>query len=347
MKFVALEYLWILWLVPLVLFFFIWTGIRRRKKTEMVISRDLWSRMMPEFRPRMRTFKAMIVLGGIFFLCIALLRPQWGYQIKEIKRRGIDIYILVDTSDSMRAEDIQPSRMERAKRELIDLLAYLHGDRIGLIAFAGRSFVACPLTVDYSAYRLFIDELDTDLIPLQGTDIASALDKGLESFDPGDTRSKAIILITDGEQTEGSIANVTQKAKDMGVRVFIIGMGSEKGAPIPLKEGDGFKKDKNGDVVISRLHEESLQKLALATGGTYVRSVTGDLDLEQIYLKGIKQVLEEKELKSEQKIVGEERFQIPLFFAILLLMLEPVVRESNKPLNLHDILKPVWRRKKG
>lgn len=342
----ALHFLWILWLIPLALFFYIWTGIRRQKKTEMIISKDLWSRMMPEFRPKMRYVKSALILLGIFFLGVALLRPQWGYQIREVKRVGIDIYVIVDTSDSMLAEDISPNRMERAKRELIDLLNYLRGDRIGLIAFAGRPFIACPLTVDYSAFRLFIDELDTDLIPVPGTDISGALQKALSSFDPGDNRSKAIILITDGEQTEGRLAAVIQKAKNMGVRIFVIGMGSEKGAPIPLKDGLGFKKDQAGKVVISSLKEEELQKLALATGGTYVRSVTGDLDLEQIYLKGIKRVLEAKELKLDQKIIGDERFQVPLFFAVLLILLEPLIREAKRPPSFKEVLRPFWKKRR-
>jgi len=317
-----------------------------RKRPKKIISRDLWSRMMPEYRPKLRHLKSALVLVGLFFLCVALLRPQWGYQIREIKRVGIDIYVIVDTSDSMMAEDISPNRMERAKRELIDLLSYLRGDRIGLIAFEGRPFVACPLTTDYSAFRLFIDELDTDLIPVQGTDIALAIDKALTSFDAQDNRSKAIILITDGEQTEGRMDSVTQKAKNMGVKIFVIGMGSEKGAPIPLPGGDGFKKDKDGKLVISKLREEPLQKLALDTGGTYVRSVTGDLDLEQIYLKGIQRTLKATELAMDQKIIGDERFQIPLFFAVLFILFEPFVREAKKQPSFREVFKPFWRRKK-
>ncbi|MBI2340527.1 MAG: VWA domain-containing protein [Deltaproteobacteria bacterium] len=299
---------------------------------------------MPGFRPARRIFKAVLVVLGIFFVCTALLRPQWGYTLREVKRKGIDLYVLVDTSDSMMAEDISPNRMERAKRELVDLMKYLHGDRIGLIAFAGRPFVACPLTTDYEAFGLFLDTLDTDLIPVQGTDISGAVETALNSFPPDAQRSKAIILITDGEDTRGGMAQAAQKAKEGEVRIFVIGMGSEKGAPIPLREGSGFKKDKNGGVVISRLDESSLQQLALATGGSYVRSVTGDLDLEQIYLKGIKEVLEARELKSESKIVGEERFQLPLLLALLLLLLEPFVGETKAPIKWGKILLPLLGR---
>ena len=289
----------------------------------------MWPQIIPDFSPGRRRVKAALVILGILFACIALLRPQWGYTLREIKRKGIDIFVLVDTSDSMLAEDISPNRMERAKRELVDLLKYLHGDRIGLIAFAGRPFVACPLTTDYEAFGLFVDALDTDLIPVQGTDISGAVETALTSFPSDESRSKAVILITDGEDTLGRVFASAQKAKEQGVRTFVIGMGSEKGAPIPLRVGNGFKKDRDGSMVISKLDEAALQKLALATGGSYVRSVTGDLDLEQIYLKGIKEVLEARELKSESKIVGEERFQIPLLFALLFLLWESFVRETK------------------
>ncbi|MBI4410944.1 MAG: VWA domain-containing protein [Deltaproteobacteria bacterium] len=343
MKFVALTYVWLFWLVPLAVVFSIWTARRRRQKTERLISPDLWPQMMPGFRPARRRVKAVLVILGILFACIALLRPQWGYTLREVKRKGIDLFVLVDTSDSMLAGDISPNRMERAKRELVDLLKYLHGDRIGLIAFAGRPFVACPLTTDYEAFGLFVDALDTDLIPVQGTDISGAVETALNSFSSDEGRSKAIILITDGEDTFGRPDAAAEKASVQGVRVFVIGMGSEKGAPIPLREGNGFKKDRSGNMVISRLDEASLQRMALAAGGSYVRSVTGDLDLEQIYLKGIKEVLQARELKSENKIVGEERFQIPLLLALLFLLLEPFVRETKTAVKFGALVRRLAR----
>lgn len=330
MRFAAIQYLWVFWLVLGLLVFYIITSIRRRQKTGMIISSGLWSQIIPELKNSRRSLKIALVLLGVLFICLALIRPQWGYQLKEFKRKGVDIFVLVDTSDSMLAEDVMPNRMKRAKREVIDLVTSLHGDRIGLIPFAGLSYIACPLTTDYDAFRLFIDQLDTDLIPVQGTDISGALKLALKSFEPGKSRSKAIIVITDGEATQGDIGEVVDELIEEEIRLFVIGMGNEKGAPIPLRGGDGFKADKEGKMVISKLNELSLQKLALRTGGTYVRSVTGDSDLEQIYFKGIKEVLEANELKNEKKIVPEERFQIPLIIAILMLGLEPFVFEVRR-----------------
>lgn len=327
-KFAELNYLWLLWLIPIIIFWYVASSHRKKIKIQKLIAEDLWKEVIPSYAKKSnRGLKLTLLILGLSFICITLLRPQWGYELREIKRRGVDLFVLVDTSDSMLASDIKPNRMERAKRELIDLLQYLSGDRIGLIAFAGDSYVACPLTQDYSAFSLFIDHLNTSLIPSEGTNIGSALNRALESFGKGDSQSKAIILITDGESTVAQDSSLLERIQKENIRVYIIGMGSEKGAPIPLPEGDGFYKDQQGKVVISKLNESSLKELALSTGGTYVRSVTGDLDLEQIYLKGIKNVLKDKELKSSQKQIPLERFQIPLFLALLFLGVETFIKE--------------------
>lgn len=330
MQFVSLQYLWLFWLIPLGIFFYFILEKKRRKKTKQIIAKELWPQMIPYFSPLRRYFKEALILVSLIFLLSSLLRPQWGYELREIKRRGVDIFVLVDTSDSMLAQDMKPNRMERAKRELVDLVSYLQGDRVGLIAYAGKSYVACPLTTDYETFSLFIDNLDTDLIPVQGTDISGAVSKALESFSTDQGRSKAIILITDGEDTTGGMVQAGENAKKEEVKIFVVGIGNENGAPIPLKEGNGFKKDASGQVVMSHLEEKELQQLALTTGGSYVRSVTGDLDLEQIYLKGIKEVLKAQELKTEKQTIGKERFQIPLLIALLLLIFETLVSETDQ-----------------
>lgn len=293
-----------------------------------LFAKELWPDILPDWRPWKRYLKMGLLLLSAVFLCLALFRPQWGYELREIKRKGVDLFVLVDTSTSMLAEDIKPNRMERVRRKLIDLLSFLQGDRIGLIAFAGTSYVACPLTTDYSAFSIFVDELDTDLIPIQGTDILGAVSKAIASFSTDGERSRAILLLTDGEDTTSGMTEVIRKANAAQVRLFIMGMGTPEGAPIPLPDGRGFKKDDAGNVVLSRLSETSLQEAARATQGTYVRSVTGDEDIEKLYLKGIKQVLEAGELKSETKNVGKERFQFPLAIALFLLMLEPFITET-------------------
>ncbi len=345
MKFVSLHMIWLFWMIPLGVLFYVLMGMRRKKITEGCIEKKMWPYVVPQWSAFRRGFKQGLILLALLLIITALMRPQWGYELRDIKRKGIDLFVLVDTSDSMLSEDFKPNRMERAKRELIDLLSYLHGDRIGLIVFAGKAFVACPLTTDYATFRLFIDQLDTSMISVQGTDIGGALTTALKTFPAEEGRSRAIILLTDGEETTGGTTAVLNQIREKEVRLYVIGFGSLEGAPIPLPQGNGFKTDREGTIVISKLNESSLQELAKESGGSYVRSVTGDLDIEQIYLKGIKEVLEAKELKNEQKIVGEERFQLPLFLALLILLLEPFVKEAKRGSDSIDWFK-LWMRKK-
>jgi len=206
----------------------------------------------------------------------------------------------------------------------------LDGDRIGLIAFAGTSFVQCPLTLDYGAFKIFLDYLDPDLIPVPGTAIGDAIRTAVKSFNSRERTAKALIIITDGEDHESKPLEAAQEAKKEGVRIFTIGVGQEGGAPIPLKDGSGgFKKDERGDLVLSKLDETTLEKIALETGGSYVRSVTGDMDLNKIYKDDIRGSMEKKELRSTRKKRWEERFQWFVFAALVFLGLEFFMRETK------------------
>lgn len=252
------------------------------------------------------------------------MRPLWGYSWEEVRRQGVDIVVAIDTSLSMLAEDVPSSRLERAKRELVDLVAMLEGDRIGLVAFAGRAFLHCPLTLDYGACLMFLDLVDTDLIPIKGTNIADAIYTSLEAFD-SDSNSKAIILITDGEDHSGQALKAALEAKRQGVKIFCLGIGKDV-APIRLKGSSGLKKDPvTGELVLTKFDESTLQKIALETDGIYVRSVTGDMDLKRIYQKEIRGKLERMELQSTRQRKAVERFQIPLFFAFVALFMESLM----------------------
>jgi len=232
----------------------------------------------------------------------------------------------------MLAEDIKPNRLERAKRKISDLLNMMDGDRIGLIAFAGTSFVQCPLTLDYSAARIFLSAIDTELIPVQGTAIGNAINTAVKAFRTQDKKSKALILITDGEDQTGKALSAAKAAKDKGVKIYTIGIGGEMGAPLPNPStAGGFRKNQQGEVILSKLDETTLQKIALATGGSYVRSVTGDIDLKTIYRDQIKKHIEKRELKSERRKIWQERFQWFIFAALLCLTIEACLAEK-KPL---------------
>lgn len=323
-------------LAPLFLFFavlglmLVITERRRLRLVERLLGGPAWRRMIPDLNLAIRYGRHALLMLGLIFLGLAALRPQWGYELREVHRRGLDLMVLVDVSQSMQATDLKPSRMMRARMKLIDLSRVLVGDRVGLIPFAGTSYVACPLTTDYEAFALFIEQLDTDLISYQGTDIPGALRLALKSFDAAPERSKAVILMTDGESTTGDLGALADEIKSRGIRVYVIGMGTREGAPVPDEEGEGFKKDARGEVVISRLNEKALKDLAVATGGVYVNSVVGNEDLNQIYLRGIKQEIEQQDLAQGKKRVPEERFEIPLSIGLALVLLASLMREGKK-----------------
>ena len=228
--------------------------------------------------------KTIFVVLAILFLILALTRPRRGYEWENIHQRGVDVIVALDVSSSMLAEDIKPNRLERAKRKISDLLDMMEGERCGHVAFAGTSFVQCPLTLDYGAARLFLSAIDTQLIPVQGTALGNAIKTSVKAFRSQEKKSKALILITDGEDQTGKALSAAKLAGDQGVKIYTIGIGGEIGAPIPNHSGaGGFRKNQQGEVILSKLDETTLQQIALETGGSYVRSVTGDIDFNTIY----------------------------------------------------------------
>ncbi len=328
MKFANLHYLWSLIIIPLLIFFYIWGFKRKKKLIELFLGKDLKERLLQGFSPGRQKLKAVLLIFAVFFCILALIRPKWGFHWEEVNRRGVDIIVALDVSGSMLAEDVSPNRLERAKREIIDLLNMMQGDRVGLVAFAGTSFLQSPLTLDYGAVRIFLDELDTDLIPVPGTAIGDAIKKSIEAFDSKNKKSRVLILITDGEDHLGKPLEMAKKASEEGIKIYTIGIGKLEGAPIPDKKRGGLKKDSNGNVVYTQLDETTLQKMALNTGGSYVRSMTGDVDLEKIY-KDISKKVEERELVSGKRKRFEERFQWPLMIALFLIVLEIFVQERK------------------
>jgi len=330
MKFAHPSYLFLLWLVPALIFFYLYAFRKKEKLIKIFCGETLYAELVPSVSRGRQKLKAALAVCALAVLAVSLMQPQWGFQWEDIKRQGIDVMVAIDVSQSMLAEDIKPSRLERAKRKVYDLCRMLEGDRIGLIAFAGTSFVQCPLTLDYGAFKMFLDYLDPDLIPVPGTSLGQAIKSAISSFSRRERTSKALILITDGEDLEGNALEAAQEAKKEGIRIFTIGVGQEGGAPIPMKDGSGgFKKDERGEMVLSKLDEATLRNIALETGGSYVRSVTGDMDLNKIYQEDIRGRMEKKELLSTRKKRWEERFQWFLFAAILLLASEFFVRETK------------------
>ena len=286
---------------------------------------------------RTKAVLRVVLLCG-FFTCsiLALARPQWGARLEMVRRKGLDLVIALDTSYSMNTEDIAPSRLEKAKREIRSLIARLKGDRVGLVAFAGTAVLYCPLTLDYGAANLFLDVLDTSVIPEPGTALGPAIQTATSAFSATERKYKILVLFTDGEDLEGDIAAAVDKARDGGVIIYTVGIGTPEGKPIPVRDEKGdiveYRKDSGGQIVVSRLDETALAQIAVNTGGRYFRASASENELDAIYDEISKQ--EKKELESRLFQNFEDRFQYPLALAIAFLVAELWMSERRRKRSL-------------
>jgi Ca-activated chloride channel family protein len=317
-----------LWVLPLALLLLLFLARQQRRVMERFAEARLLDRLAPPLNKGRRFLKSIFLLAALAFLIVALSGPRWGSHYQEVRQKGVDIMALVDVSPSMLVADVEPSRLERARREISDFLRVVEGDRVGLVAFAGAAFVQCPLTLDYGAVQMFLGALEPDLIPVPGTDLGAAIETGISAFDLTSETDKVLLLITDGEDNENKGLDAAKRAIEKGIKVFVFGIGDPTGAPVPAADGKGgFRKDTEGKVILSKLDEEGLKRIASLTGGGYVRAVAGDLDLDLLYFDGIKRHTEAATLKSGKIKVYEERFPIFALAAFLLLLLEGFMRE--------------------
>ena len=321
-----------LWILPMTAFALIVRHRRRRRSMERFAEPALLKRLTSEDHKGRRFIKAILILCTLGILLLALAGPRWGNRYQEVSCKGVDIMLLVDVSRSMMVEDVKPNRLERARREIIDLIKVVEGDRIGLTAFSGAAFVQCPLTLDYAALEMFLSILQPGIIPVSGTDIGGAIETGMSAFDFKVETDKVMLLITDGEDNERRALKAARDAARQGVKIFVFGIGEPNGGPVPAgNEQGGFTKDGNGNLVLSKLDEKTLQDLASVTGGGYVRSVAGDLDLDRLYFEGIKQKTEAQTLKSRKIKIYEERFNVFILVALLLLLVEGLLEDKCRP----------------
>jgi Ca-activated chloride channel family protein len=318
-----------LWVVPLLAVVLVASFRAARTARVRLAAADLLPKLAPGWSARRPKTKAALQVAAFALLALALAGPRVGSREVTVKRRGIDIMIAIDVSNSMLARDLAPSRLAKAKREVATFLEKLDGDRVGLVAFAGDAYLQCPLTVDYGAARMFLDVLDPGSVTRQGTNLGAAIRTSLLAFGEGEAKSRAIVLVTDGEDLAGGGLEAAQEAAARGVRIDTIGIGSERGEPIPLAgEGGslgGYKRDAGGEIVMSRLDSESLERIALATGGRFHRATTGELEIERLHAD--LSTLEERELGARTFTQYEERFQIPLALAALLLLADFLLPE--------------------
>jgi len=318
--------MWLLALLPLL----IGTGwmLRRRDKLlSRMAGKGLWPTMLPGHSPKRMRWKNLLRMLALALALLAAARPQRGFKWEEVKQRGLSIIVALDTSKSMLAQDIKPNRLQQAKWGVRDLVKELKGDRIGIVAFAGDAFLQCPATIDYAAFLMMLDDIYAGIIPLGGTDIYQALEESIDGFEKETAADKVVILISDGEGTTGDPLSLLPRLKKEKIRVFCIGVGTKEGELIQTSEG--FVKDKAGNVVKSSLNENTLEQIAAETGGFYVRSAPGDFGLERVYQQGIAQ-LQREEHESRMAKIWQERFQWFLGAALLLLVVEAVVRPVKR-----------------
>lgn len=330
MKFANIEYLYLIWVIPLLLAVFSYGARKRRRLLKKYATEHALRAISINVSVFRRKMKAGLIILAAGLIIFALTGPKIGYKWREVERKGIDIMIALDCSSSMLAEDLKPTRLDRAKREILDLLHMLQGDRVGLVAFAGTAFLQCPLTLDYETFYIFLDALTPEFLPTGGTNLAGAISTSLSGFSDKGTTEKAVILITDGENTgPDNPLDSARQAASKGVKLFCIGVGKGTGAPIPLKEG-GFKKNNSGKIILTRLDQEMLKKIAAKTGGAYVRSTYGDMDLESIYKDRIRANLKLETLTSGRKKIWEDRYQWFVALAMIALMVELFLSSGRK-----------------
>jgi Ca-activated chloride channel family protein len=331
-RFAYINFLYLLVLVPALIAFFIYAFRRKRKALALFGNLDLVKLLSASVSRKRQVWKAAVLVMAVLFLVIALARPQFGTKMKTVKREGQDIVVALDVSLSMMAEDIKPNRLEKARHEISTMIDKFQGDRVGLVAFAGKAFVQCPLTLDYGAAKMFLDAMEPGLIPTPGTAVGEAITRSVSCFSAQERKHKILILITDGEDHVGEPLEAAKTAAKEGVVIYTVGIGSLEGVPIPVADergfSTGFKKNREGGVVMTKLDELTLEKIALETGGKYYRATPGEAELNRIYDDILK--MEKKSLSSKQFEQYEERFQWLVGIALFLLALEVLLPERKR-----------------
>lgn len=328
-RFANTELLYLLLLIPLLAGIYLLASARRRRSLARFGNPATLDGLMPERSPRRRRAKFALILTALALMILAAARPQFGSKLSQTRRTGVELMLAVDVSNSMLARDFTPNRLERTKSAIARLLEGLQQDQVGLVAFAGEAYVQLPITSDYTTARNFVGQLSTDMISRQGTDLEAAIDLAAASFGPGSEGSRVLILISDGENHRSDPLPAAERAKEQGITIYTIGIGTSEGVPIPLDDGR-MMQDEQGEMVVTRLDEGMLERIALTTDGAYIRADNQSIGLEQI-TERINQT-QRKELISRRFEQFDEQFQYPLAAALILLLLELLLLPRKNPL---------------
>lgn len=332
-RFANPQYLWLLWIVPLLVLLYLWAAYHRRRRLARFGNLSTLEELMPDVSSGRVALKFILFTLAVACLIFAAARPQFGSKLREEKAEGIEMMLVVDVSNSMLAEDFAPNRLERTKYAINKLFEGMRQDRVGLVVFAGEPKVQLPITSDYRMAKAFARRIDPSLVTVQGTAVGRALEQALLSFSSGTAEeegnaSRVIVLITDGENHEDDAVAVAKRAAEQGVRIYTIGIGTPEGAPISI--GGDFIRDERGEMVVSKLNEEMLTEIADLTGGLYVRSTLQSIGLEEI-VKEI-EAMEKQELSTLRFEEFDEQYRLPLAVGIVLLVLELLLLDRRNPL---------------
>ncbi|WP_026472984.1 VWA domain-containing protein [Alkaliflexus imshenetskii] len=324
------EYLYLLLLIPALAFLNLLFTLQKRKALKRFGNPELVSHLMPDvsiFRPVAKFYLLLLALMSIIFMLAA---PQFGTRLQTVQRSGIEVIVALDVSNSMNARDIEPSRLERAKQAIIRLTDRLVNDRIGLIVFAGQAYTQLPITSDYASAKMFVSNITTDIVPTQGTAIGAAINLAINSFTELEEVNRAIIVITDGENHEDDAVGAARKAAEKGIKVYTVGMGSPDGGPIPLSGTGNFLRDRDGNVVITKLDEQMLAQIAAAGNGEYIPANNIRAGINK--LMNELSDLEKADFETKVYTDFEDQFQYLALLALFILIIDFMILERKNRL---------------
>ena len=329
------TYLYLLLLLPFLAAFYLYSNYRRRKAIRKFGDPVLMAQLMPDVSKYRPDVKFWLVFAAIGLFAVLLARPQFGSKLETVKRQGVEVMIALDISNSMLAQDVQPSRLEKAKRLVAQLVDKMENDKVGMIVFAGDAFTQLPITSDYISAKMFLESINPSLISKQGTAIGAAINLATRSFTPQEGVGRAVIVITDGENHEGGAVEAAKAAAEKGIQVSVLGVGMPDGAPIPVEGTNAFRRDRDGNVVVTRLNEQMCQEIAQAGDGIYVR-VDNSNAAQKVIAQEINKMAK-ADVETQVYTEFNEQFQAVAWIILLLLLAEMLILERKNPLfrNIH------------
>ena len=332
---------WTLLVIPVIVLLFILVQVWKKSAQKKFANSTLLKRLSPNQSLFKSVLKLIVLSAAFLFLSLALVNPKIGTKLETVRSQGVDIVFAVDVSKSMLAEDIAPNRIEKSKQLVTQIINSLGSDRIGIIAYAGKAFPQLPITTDYAASKMFLQNMNTDMMTSQGTAIREAIELAKTYYDDEEQTNRILVIISDGEDHEGDAASIAEEANEQGIRIFTIGVGNKKGGPIPIKRNGiilNYKKDRNGETVITKLNEDTLKEIAEEANGVYINGSSTNEVVETI--KDLLDKMDKKEFESKQIADFKDQFQWFLGFGILFLFIDIFLLERKtewlKKLNLFN-----------